>query len=81
MFTLEGNIYLEVKLAPHLSYAFHIEAQSIKGDVKPPLLMFNSASCYGPRQGTGGNFMRFNGSLCTAVVRLHPLALSEMTLN
>lgn len=54
MFILEGNIYLEVKIAPRLSYAFHIEAQSIKGDVKPPLLMFNSASCYGPRQGTGG---------------------------
>ena len=53
VFTLEGNIYLEVKLAPRLSYAFHIEAQSIKGDVKPPLLMFNNASCYGPRQGTG----------------------------
>ena len=53
MFTLEGNIYLEVKLAPHSFYAFHTEAQSIKGDVKPPLLMFNSASCYGPRQGTG----------------------------
>lgn len=63
MFTLEGKIYLEVKLAPHSFYAFHIEAQSIKGDVKPPLLMFNSASCYGPRQGTGGKFMRFNGSL------------------
>ena len=39
MFTLEGNIYLEVKLAPQSSYAFHIEAQSIKGDVKPPLLI------------------------------------------
>ena len=34
---------MEVKLAPHSSYAFH-EAQSIKGDVKPPLLMFNNAS-------------------------------------
>ena len=43
-FTLKGKITLEVKLAPHSSYAFHIEAQSIKGDVKPPLLMFNSAS-------------------------------------
>jgi hypothetical protein len=41
---LAGNVYLEVKLAPHSFYAFHIEAQSIKGDVKPPLLMFNSAS-------------------------------------
>ena len=30
---------MEVKLAPHLSYAFHIEAQSIKGDVKHPLLI------------------------------------------
>ena len=25
-------MYLEVKLAPHSFYAFHIEAQSIKGD-------------------------------------------------
>ena len=33
---LEGNIYLEVKLAPHSFYAFHIEAQSIKGDDPDP---------------------------------------------
>ena len=36
VFTLEGNIYLEVKLAPHSFYAFHIEAQSIKGDDPDP---------------------------------------------
>lgn len=29
-------IYLEVKLAPHSSFAFHIEAQSLKGDDPDP---------------------------------------------
>ena len=35
-FTLKGKITLEVKLAPHPFYAFHIEAQSLKGDDPDP---------------------------------------------